>query len=324
MLNQIDLLSTLPGLAPGEKPRLLVVDDQPVNIQVLYKVFASDCQVLMATSGHQALKVARDNLPDLILLDVQMPDIDGYEVCRQLKDSEMTRHIPVIFVTAENDAEQETHGLGVGAVDFISKPINPAVLRARVRTHLLLKYQSDILRNMVFLDGLTGVFNRRYFDQQLAIEWARAGRGGRPLSLLMIDVDYFKRFNDEYGHQRGDDCLRQVAGVLRGTLKRTTDLVARYGGEEFVGLLPDTQFDQALMLARKVEEEVRNAQIPHEKSDAAPVVTISIGVSTRHYRGSAGSTTDLLSLADSELYRAKMRGRACVLGASLAPPAAAP
>ena len=198
MFSQDSILSNLPGMA-GRKPRLLVVDDQPINIQVLHQLFATDCQVFMATSGEQALKVCRENPPDLVLLDVVMPGMDGFEVCRRLKADELTRGIPVIFVTANDDAEQETLGLDAGAVDFIAKPLNAKVVRARVKTHLALKFQSDLLHELVYLDGLTGVYNRRHFDQQLAQEWARFERTGSPLTIILIDVDHFKQYNDQYG-----------------------------------------------------------------------------------------------------------------------------
>lgn len=310
--------STLAELlgAAAVKPRLLAVDDQPINIQVMHQIFAADHQVFMATSGAQALAFCRATPPDLVLLDVVMPDMDGFEVCAALKADVGTRDIPVIFVTAHTDAAQETRGLELGAVDFISKPVNPAVVRARVKTHLTLKFQTDLMRKLVFLDGLTGVFNRRYFDQQLAIEMARAMRARSPLALIMIDVDYFKRFNDRYGHQMGDDCLRQIALTLKESLRRPADLVARYGGEEFACILPDTAFTDAQALAHELEHNVRDKAIAHADSDAANVVTISLGVA-----GFSGQTmadaASLMALADAQLYCAKHAGRARVCGDQL-------
>lgn len=302
--------------APTAKPRLLVVDDQPINIQVMHQIFATDHQVFMATSGAQALAFCRATPPDLVLLDIVMPGLDGFEVCTALKADPVTRDIPVIFVTAYTDAAQETRGLALGAVDFISKPVNPAVVRARVKTHLTLKFQSDLMHKLVFLDGLTGVFNRRYFDQQLRIEKARAVRAQSPLALIMIDVDYFKRFNDRYGHQVGDDCLRQIALILKESLRRPADLVARYGGEEFVCILPDTAFANGMAIARELEQNVRHAGIPHADSDAASVVTISLGLAG--YAGLAMADTEsLLALADAQLYCAKHAGRGRVCGDQL-------
>lgn len=298
------------------KPKLLVVDDQPINIQVMHQVFAGDYQVFMATNGAQALALCQTNPPDLVLLDVVMPLMDGFEVCSQLKANEATRNIPVIFVTAHTDAAQETHGLNLGAVDFIAKPVNPAVVRARVKTQLTLKFQSDLLRRLVFLDGLTGVFNRRYFDQQLDVEWARASRSHAPLSVIMIDVDHFKRYNDHYGHQAGDDCLREIALALKSGLKRPGDLVARYGGEEFACILPDTAYDDAMVLARELEHKVRDQRMPHAASSVDEVVTVSVGLATRTV-DSRGDAQALLGLADAQLYDAKQSGRGRVCGAVL-------
>jgi len=298
---------------PATQARLLVVDDQPINIQVMYQIFAGQYQVFMATDGQQALEFCRRTPPDLILLDIVMPQMDGYEVCAALKADSATRDIPVIFVTAHTDALQETRGFEAGAVDFISKPVNPAVVRARVKTQLTLKFQSDLMRRLVFLDGLTGVFNRRYFDQQLTIETARAVRAQAPLSLIMLDVDYFKRFNDRYGHQAGDDCLRQVAQTLKDCLRRPADLVARYGGEEFACILPETNFDDAMALARELEASVRRQAIAHADSDAASVITISLGVAGC-CACSGGCAPALLALADAQLYLAKDSGRGCARG----------
>jgi len=310
-----DTLTTLIDV-PAARARLLVVDDQPINIQVMNQIFSDQYQVFMATGGQQALDFCRRTPPDLVLLDIVMPGMDGYEVCAALKAAPDTRDIPVIFVTAHTDASQETRGLEAGAVDFISKPVNPAVVRARVKTQLTLKRQSDLMRRLVFMDGLTGVFNRRYFDQQLMTEMARAVRAHKPLALIMLDVDFFKRFNDHYGHQAGDDCLRQVAQALSETLRRPADLVARYGGEEFACILPETEFEQAMSLARDLELNIRDKAIRHEDSDVAPVVTISLGVAG-FAASTSGDPTTLLALADAQLYQAKNSGRGCVRGQQL-------
>ena len=301
---------------PVRRPRLLVVDDQPVNIQALYQAFAADHQVLMATGGEQALALCASQQPDLVLLDVVMPGMDGHEVCRRLKAELATCDIPVIFVTAHSDEAAETLGLALGAVDFISKPINPAIVRARVRTHLTLKAQSDLLRQWVYIDGLTGVHNRRHFDERLAAEWGRAVRNGTPLSVVLLDVDFFKRYNDHYGHQAGDDCLRQLAATLKVRMKRPGDFVARYGGEEFVCLMPDTDLPGALELARQLGAEVAALGLPHGASEVADVVTVSLGVCTKR-DGAVGSAVALLREADAQLYIAKSRGRHQACGAEL-------
>ena len=304
--------------AANPLPCVLIVDDQPINIQALYRIFSPDHRVLMATSGAKALTLCKEDPPDLVLLDVVMPEMDGHEVCARLKADEATRNIPVIFITSHTDADEETKGLELGAVDFIAKPVNPAVVRARVKTHLTLKAHADLLRQMVFIDGLTGVANRRCFDERLGTEWLRAARSALPLALLMLDVDHFKRFNDRYGHLAGDECLRRVALAIKDGLLRPGDLVARYGGEEFACILPGTDFEGALAVGAAIEQRVRGLQIEHADSDVSNVVTISIGVSMSLPERD-GDPTRLLALADTQLYRAKHsgRGRACgaVLGA---------
>jgi diguanylate cyclase (GGDEF)-like protein len=323
---------TTPGVALDLTPattrrsRLLVVDDQPINIQALYQTFSVDHQVLMATSGEQALDLCASKQPDLVLLDVVMPGMDGFEVCRRLKADEATRDIPVIFVTAQNDDVAETRGLDAGAVDFISKPINPKIVRARVRTHLTLKAQADLLREWVYTDGLTGVHNRRYFDERLEVEWSRAVRSGSPLSVVLLDVDFFKRYNDCYGHLAGDECLRRLATALKACVRRPSDLVARYGGEEFVCLLPDTDLAGAMMVAQELSQLLFVQQIAHADSSVAKVVTVSLGVCCKHAGSTSGaaggefaggSAEALMREADAQLYVAKARGRHQASGAHM-------
>lgn len=296
--------------------RVLVVDDQPTNLQALYHVLQHEHTVLAATKGAAALAIARDKHPDLILLDVVMPEMDGHEVCRRLKADPETRDIPVIFVTGQAEPDAETTGLGLGAVDFITKPFNPDVVRARVRTHLMLKRQSDQLRSWVYIDGLTGAYNRRHFDERLRAEWGRCQREGAALSVLMIDVDQFKRFNDTHGHAHGDVCLRAVARSLGGGLHRSTDQLFRYGGEEFVCLLPNTDEAGAVVVAEHLRHQVENLQLEHPTGGPALQVTVSIGVGvmrTPPMREPAA----LVREADLNLYAAKDSGRnRVVAGAS--------
>jgi diguanylate cyclase (GGDEF)-like protein len=298
------------------RPKLLVVDDQRINILVLNELFREDCDVFMATSGEQALQVCRAQLPDLVLLDVQMDGIDGYEVCRRLKADAESRNIPVIFITAQGGEADEVRGLQLGAVDFIAKPINPVIVRARVQTHLTLKLQSDILRSMALLDGLTGVANRRKFDEQLLRDWRQSQREQTSLSLILVDVDHFKRYNDHYGHQAGDAALQAVARVLTSTLRRPHDLLARYGGEEFVGVLPNTGLSEAVKLAERMQAGVRALNLEHSGSPEAQVVTISLGVATVVARSDLAPQA-LVEAADQQLYAAKQAGRARVCAAAL-------
>ena len=287
---------------------VLIVDDQPSNIQILYRIFQGEYELHAATSGVHALEFCRTTPPDLILLDVMMPDMDGLAVCRVLKADPVTRDIPIIFVTAQSSPDDETMALETGGVDFITKPVNPLVVRARVRTHLMLKTQSDYLRSLAFLDGLTGVANRRRFDEALAIEWRQSLRRGQPLGLLMIDIDFFKRYNDHYGHQAGDVCLQTVAQTLLTQMHRPHDLVARYGGEEFVCLMPECQVSDALAKAEALRKAVQDRQLPHIGSSVQPWVTLSVGVAV--IQASADSSPEaLIRQADEGLYSAKAKGR---------------
>lgn len=291
---------------------LLLVDDVPANLDVLLE-HLQDGQVrlLAATSGKDALRLALQAPPDLILLDVMMPDMDGYEVLRQLKGHTATREVPVIFVTAMSDSLDETKGLAMGAVDYIAKPFVVPVLKARVKNHLELKRKSDLLARLAQIDGLTGISNRRHLEIQLGQEWDRCRRYGRPLSLVMIDVDHFKLFNDHYGHGQGDDCLRHVSRALSACSRRSGDMLARYGGEEFVALLPDSTAEQAARTAEELRKAVQSLGIAHRYSSSADRVTASLGVAT--LVPSKLSTADqLMEAADKALYLAKCAGRNCV------------
>ena len=290
--------------------RILVVDDVPDNIRVLSSMLADEGhQISAATNGRQALKLAEVSSPDLILLDVMMPGMDGYEVCAALKANPQLSSIPVIFIiTALADVEDETRGLGLGAVDYITKPFKEAVVRVRVRTHLELKHQRDILQNLSRLDGLTGIPNRRAFDERLDQDWRRGARMGESLGVLMIDVDLFKQYNDTNGHLAGDDCLRQVAGSLAGGLLRAWDFVARYGGEEFVCLLEGLDLAALSQVAERLRAAVEALQIPHGDSSVSPWVTISIGAALGQPTLEA-PPTGLVEAADLQLYEAKRSGR---------------
>ena len=305
-----DLNPFLPGLAPdAAPPRLLLVDDQPANIHALHQVFVGcGWQMLMATQGEQAVALCRERQPDLVLLDLFLADVDGFAVCAQLKADPATRDIPVIFVTAYEDAQSEMRALEAGAVDFIVKPFNPGVVRARVRVHLSQKLRADQWRHQALVDGLTGVYNRRHFDERFHQEWRRAQREGSTLTLLLADVDHFKSFNDRHGHQAGDECLRRVARQLHAGLRRPADLIARSGGEEFACILPRTGAEGALHLARGLEQGVRALAIAHPDAPRG-VVTVSLGLAAASPKpGDDGA--ELFKHADAQLYRAKQEGRA--------------
>lgn len=293
-----------------EQQTILVVDDMPANIDVLVGLLRDNYKVKAARNGEKALKIVRSaNPPDLILLDVMMPGMTGYEVCEQLKQDSDTASIPVIFITSLNEEEDEEKGLKLGAVDYITKPFRAAIVLARIENHLKLKSYQDLLKRQSNLDGLTGLPNRRAFDELLGQEWRRGARLKSPLSLIMLDIDHFKQYNDFYGHLAGDECLRQVGRQL-ATVGRSIDFVGRYGGEEFVCILPHTNLEGAAKVAERLQSAVRELQISHERSSAGEHVSISMGVATVVPSGGC-SEEELIAAADQQLYAAKGAGRDC-------------
>ncbi len=294
---------------PQIQQTILIVDDDPVNIRILREILHSDYSIRVAKSGQKTLQIAQsDTPPDLILLDAEMPGMDGYEVCRKLKESPVTASIPVIFVTARGSEEDEYKGFKVGALDYIVKPYSPELVRARVKMQMELKKNMDILASLSTVDGLTGVANRRRFDDYLTTTWNLSIRDGSTLSLIMIDIDSFKSYNDIYGHQAGDECLRKVAKALSECLKRKTDLIARYGGEEFACILPGTDEKGATEVAQSFQRRVLELGIAHSGGQAAPIVTISQGVATLK-PGKDQEASLLVVMADKALYEAKAGGR---------------
>ena len=293
----------------NQRGKILLVDNSLTSLRILGAILSPDYDILIATSGETALEIARDpEPPDLILLDVQMPEMDGYAACQILKEDDLTRNIPIIFITAMDGSQAETKGFELGAVDYITKPYSPPVIRARVGTHVALKQRTDLLEAMAFLDGMTGIANRRQFDRQLEKEWSLMMRRSAPLSLLLIDIDHFKRFNDNYGHAAGDDCLRLVARTIASVIKRPGDLAARYGGEEFAIILPDTDEKGARIVAEAARLAVKSLKLPHASSPLIDHITISIGATT-DIPHRQGNLQDFVNAADHALYHAKSAGR---------------
>lgn len=293
------------------KQTVLIVDDRPDSVDAIADTLKGDCDVRFAGSGARALELATDGI-DLILLAAVMPDVDGLEVCRRLKRDDRTSRIPIIFVAPREAAEDQEPAFEAGAVDFVTKPIVPAILRARVRTHLELKRLRDLIVEMELLDPLTGICNRRQFDESLDDEWKRAARSGRPLSLAMLDIDHFNRFNDTYGPARGDDCLRQVGQTVGDIARRVGDVAARYGPEEFALVLPGADAEAMQNLMRALLRNVASLLIEHASSDSAPYVTVSIGAVTT-LPTIEGNPSVVVEAAERLLSEAKAGGRAgCV------------
>ncbi len=288
--------------------KVLVVDDSATNRQMLGDLLRADYSVLEAKSGEEGLKLAQAHQPDVILLDVMMPDIDGYEVLRRLKEDQRTASLCVVFITGQDSPEEEERGLLQGASDYVTKPFHLMVVKARVALHMQIVRQRRLLEQLANIDGLTELPNRRQFDTVFAQEWARASRTGRPLSVAIIDVDFFKRYNDHYGHAMGDHALQLVARSLRKRIQRPADMVARYGGEEFVVIMPDTPLEGAREVAERLRIGVEGLGLPHKRSSAAICITVSIGVATTGPEA-VTSAEVLMELADGRLYRAKKAGR---------------
>lgn len=290
------------------KAKILIVDDEPINIEVLYDLLNDLYDIRFATNGFKALELARTYHPDVILLDVMMPEMSGYDVCRSLKADEDLKSTLVVFVTAMADENDEKQGLSIGAIDYITKPINPDITRARVKNFVTMKQQHDLLENMALNDALTEIPNRRHFDSCLQIEWRRAIRAEEPIALLVIDIDHFKFYNDTYGHDEGDQCLKTVASVMHQQVERAGDLLARYGGEEFVCLMPHTALAGAITLGERLLSGVADMKIAHAKSPVREYVTLSIGAASV-IPTQESSIEAFFKAADEALYKAKESGR---------------
>jgi diguanylate cyclase (GGDEF)-like protein len=318
--------------------KALVIEDTVTSATLICHLLEKmGLQPVHARDGQSGILEFKRNKPDLVLLDIIMPGMDGFEVARRIRqletDGEWT---PIIFLSARTSDDDLALGISVGGDDYLIKPVSEIVLRAKVRAMqriaqmrysllVLTRKLDEANRELTRLsaaDGLTGIANRRCFDDTLQREWRRAARANTPIALLVADVDHFKQFNDGYGHQLGDDCLKDVARVLESCLRRPTDLVARYGGEEFAVIMPETDAEGAAQVAETMREAVQAAQIAHAYSPVAPVVTISVGAATTlPSRADEDGPRMLLQQADQALYQAKREGRNRI---SLAPHAAAP
>lgn len=292
-----------------KKPTILVVDDMTTTLLLIHDLLKDTYEVKIAKSGTKALEILESpNDIDLILLDIEMPDINGYDVCKRIKNNETIKNIPIIFITGRTSQEDEEYGLNLGAIDYITKPFNKAIVKLRIKNYLNLKIKNDMLEKLSMYDGLTNIRNRRFFDETFEKTFSEIKRDKKSLAVLMIDIDFFKPYNDNYGHGQGDETLRKVAKALEKTIKRPSDFVARYGGEEFVILLKDINKDGVEAVANNLLNAVRELKITHEFSKIENYVTVSIGVS--YYNSSSDITKlELLLKADETLYNVKNSGR---------------
>ena len=318
---------------------VLIIDDMVNNIAVLeYFLKRAGYQVKVAQSGEEGINSAQKFLPDLILLDVMMPEIDGYEVCSRLKSEAATQEIPIIFVSALSETEDKLKGFRVGAADYVTKPLRYEEVVARVETHIKLSKQqiqlqeqnrqleklkeqllertaqletaNQTLKRLSNLDGLTQIANRRRLNEYLAESWGCALDQQRPISFIITDIDYFKLYNDTYGHQAGDDCLYQVAQAIQSVVREGSDLAARYGGEEFAVVLPRANTTTALQIALAIRHSIDKLAIPHKNSPVHQYITLSLGVSSVIPEVGTGiRACAMVMAADKALYQAKAQGR---------------
>jgi len=292
----------------AEKPVILIVDDAASNLQLLAQLLKDDYRIKVANNGPKALELAQTG-PDLILLDIVMPDMDGYEVCKQLKNNEKTNSISVIFITGKTGADDEERGLMLGAVDFITKPIRPAIVMARVKTHITIIQQHQQLQQLATRDQLTKIFNRRYLLDVAAQKMARAKRHGNALSMIMLDVDHFKAINDQHGHAVGDVVLREIAAILDSSC-RAEDVAARMGGEEFVLLLDCCNISDCQNKAERLRQQIEQLM------PQTILVTASFGIA--EYSPEDNDFESFFNRVDKALYTAKNNGRNQVVVGSLA------
>ncbi len=294
---------------------LIVDDEQFIRMQLLLALEREGYQIIEAENGTKALKLFEQLHPDLVLLDAIMPDMDGFECCTRLQSLKFGSCTPVLMITGLDDQESVDRAFEVGAVDFVTKPIHWPVLRQRVKFLIeqsQLQKQLELahheLQQLVAIDQLTQVYNRRRFEEYLTQEWQRLAREKLPISLILGDIDYFKLYNDTYGHQLGDRCLQEVAQCINNSIKRPADVVARYGGEEFAVILPNTDMEGAVILAEIIGSAIRKLEIPHSSSPVSSCVTISTGVATLIPEPNS-DFHEIIILADKALYQAKIAGR---------------
>lgn len=289
------------------KQSLLIVDDYSADLQILQEVFSEEYDVLIANKADTAQNLCRLNQPDLVAIDLDMPHLDGYALCQQLKSETITAHIPIIFLSSNLNQDAELRALEVGAVDFIGKPFHNKVIAARFKTHLAIKCQTELLKQMTFIDAATGLYNRRFFDDRIESEFFRSRRTGNFLSMLLINVDDFKSYSEHYGYEAADACLLRIAHCIRKCCKRPGDFVARFSADEFACVLPDTSVINAFPFAQELERQVRELAIEHSHSSVGNVATISLGVVSRT---GVEESSVFIELAKIALENAKDQGHA--------------
>lgn len=285
--------------------KILLVDDDNLNTEVLAQSLNQFKNVHAVSSGIAAIEFCKQTPPDLVLLDVMMPELDGHETCRILRTLSGMQDCPIIFSTSLGGVQDEINCWESGGTDYVSKPVSPLSLIKRVQSHIRLKLQSDAQKALAVFDSLTGLRNRRFFDDYYAQQINLSRRTKSDLSIVVIDIDYFKHYNDFYGHVQGDFCLQLVAKILSDKLNRPTDIAVRYGGEEFALILPSTDIEGARFVTNQIIAQFEQQAIPHEKSPLGKV-TVSAGVASL---STIEQGEDLFSVADKRMYSIKNSGR---------------
>lgn len=306
----------------AEQPTLLFVEDDREIRELLTDLLSAEYRVIAFATGQEALKQLEtlDDVAvlDLILLDMMLPGMDGFTLYAALREQFSLEAVPVIFLSAFSERDQVVKGLQFGAADYIAKPFDTEILLLKIRNHIRQKHHLDQLYQMSMIDTVTTLYNRRLFDTRLQNEWNRCMRSGSSLALLMVDIDYFKNYNDSYGHAEGDHCLAVVANEIRHSFNRSSDFVARYGGEEFTVILPDTDLSAAVELGQRVVRNIEQLSIPHVGSKISDVLTASVGAAAV-VPSADRDVQELVVGADRQLYEAKSSGRNCVMPGGLLP-----
>lgn len=303
------------------RPKILIVDDEIINVRVLDNMLRDKYETIVALTGEQALKRATLTPPDLILLDIALSDMDGFQVFEYLARNEITWHIPVIFVTALANEEDEQKGLELGAIDYITKPFRPSIIRARIHNHLELKRQRDLLNFMSSEDSSTGIANRHGLEVLLAQAWQVAVRFDEAIALIAMDIDRFKKYNESYGYLAGNKCIKKVAEQLSGSLVRKTDILARFRDDEFMCVLPRTDLEGALLVTKRFQTNIHSKAITHQYNLCHEEVTLSYGIAVIQPGWQPSDESVLINLAHTNLLVAKQAGgnKICHDGHSIYP-----
>lgn len=288
--------------------RILIIEDGKLHQKVLWKALWEDYTLEIMETGEHALETVIRFNPHLILLDLVLPDISGFDILKKLKQSGKTRAIPVLIITGLDSEEDEEKGLLMGAVDYIRKPFSTTILKARVKNHIQIVRQIQTIEQLGYIDALTELPNRRKFDYLLEYEWGRSLRKQNRLGILLLDLDSFKTYNDLYGHAQGDVLLQELGKVLKSTLQRSTDVACRWGGEEFVVLLPETDEQNVLVMAEKIRNNIENMQVQTLKDKTPTRITASIGAILVTPQ-QTDTVADFMNKVDQLLYKAKRQGK---------------